>query len=245
MSLDDPANLVYLVGHQGPHPMEYHQEVYESLAHGAVPVRAAVHRQVAARGVNPMPGPSTRKPAVKKPPARKTSAKRAAPEKTAKASGKAAAGAPAAEVPKAREAGAASALSASRRIDQRIAELKDWRGERLAELRRLIHEVDPEVVEDWKWMGTPVWSNNGMYALANPHRDKVKLTFHHGAQLPDPRGLFNAGLGGGKWRAIDFHEGDELDRPALAALLRAAVEYNRSHSVPRSRGSRLAKEACE
>jgi hypothetical protein len=130
------------------------------------------------------------------------------------------------------------ATSASKRIDERIAELGDWRGERLAEIRQLIREVDPEVVEDWKWMGTPVWSHEGMYALANAHKDKVKLTFHHGAQLPDPKKLFNAGLGGNKWRAIDIGEGEKVDKTALKALLRAAVAYNRKHSVPKSRGSR-------
>jgi hypothetical protein len=80
-------------------------------------------------------------------------------------------------------------MNASKRIDQAIAALSDWRGERLAEIRTLIHEVDPEVVEEWKWMGSPVWSHEGMYALANAHKDKVKLTFHHGAQLPDPNRL--------------------------------------------------------
>ena len=129
-------------------------------------------------------------------------------------------------------------MSASKRIDKTIADLGDWRGERLAEIRRLIHEVDPEVVEDWKWMGTPVWSHEGMYALANAHKDKVKLTFHHGAQLPDPKKLFNAGLTGGKWRAIDLREGDRIDKAALKALLREAVVYNTKHSVPKSKGSR-------
>lgn len=129
-------------------------------------------------------------------------------------------------------------MSASERIDKRIASLGDWRGERLAEIRKLIHEVDPEVVEDWKWMGTPVWSHDGMYVLANPHKDKVKITFFHGARLPDPKKLFNAGLEGGKWRAIDLREGDKLDTTALKALLRAAVDYNTTYSVPKSKGSR-------
>ena len=133
-------------------------------------------------------------------------------------------------------------MSASKRIDERIAELGDWRGERLAEIRSLIHEIDPEVVEEWKWMGTPVWSHDGMYALANAHKDKVKLTFHHGARLPDPKKLFNAGLGGSKWRAIDFREGDRIDTPALKALLREAVAYNTTHSVPKSRGSTAVKK---
>jgi hypothetical protein len=129
-------------------------------------------------------------------------------------------------------------VSAAQKIDEMIANLGDWRGERLAEIRRLIHEVDPEVVEDWKWMGTPVWSHAGMYALANPHKGKVKLTFHHGAQLKDPKKLFNAGLDGGKWRAIDFFEGDKIDKPGLKALLREAIAYNTTHSVPKSKGSR-------
>jgi hypothetical protein len=129
-------------------------------------------------------------------------------------------------------------MSASKRIDKRIADLGDWRGEKLAEIRALIHEVDPEVVEEWKWMGSPVWSHEGMYALANAHKDKVKLTFHHGAQLPDPKKLFNAGLDGNKWRAIDFGERDTIDKTALKALLREAVAYNTTHSVPKSKGSR-------
>ena len=128
--------------------------------------------------------------------------------------------------------------SASKRIDKRIADLGDWRGERLAEIRALIHEVDPEVIEEWKWMGSPVWSHDGMYALANPHKDKVKLTFFHGAQLSDPKKLFNAGFGGNTWRAIDFRAGEKIDKGALKALLREAVAYNTTHSVPRSKGSR-------
>jgi len=128
--------------------------------------------------------------------------------------------------------------TASRRIDKAIADLGDWRGKLLAEIRQLIHQADPEVVEDWKWMGTPVWSHQGMYLLANAHKEKVKLTFFHGARLPDPGKLFNAGLGGKQWRAIDFRQGDRIDKRALKALLREAVAYNTRHSVPKSRGSR-------
>jgi hypothetical protein len=128
-------------------------------------------------------------------------------------------------------------FSASRKIDEMIADLRDWRGEWLAEIRRLIHEVDPEVVEDWKWRGTPVWSHEGMYA--NAFKDKVKLTFFHGAELPDPNSLFNAGLDGNKWRAIDIRRGDKIDEIALKALLREAVVYNTKHSVPKSKGSRV------
>lgn len=129
-------------------------------------------------------------------------------------------------------------VTASKRIDKAIAELRDWRGERLAEIRALIHEVDPDVVEEWKWMGSPVWSHEGMYALANPHKDKVKLTFFHGAKLPDPKKILNTGRGGNTWRAIDFREGDKIDHAALKALLCEAVAYNTTHSVPKSKGSR-------
>jgi len=128
--------------------------------------------------------------------------------------------------------------NASKRIDELIAGLDDWRGDRMAEIRRIIHEVDPDVLEEWKWMGTPVWSHDGMYLLANAHKQKVKLQFFHGAQLSDPKKLFNAGLGGNKWRAIDYFEGDKIDKAALKALLREAISYNVTHKVPKSRGSR-------
>ena len=131
--------------------------------------------------------------------------------------------APAKKPSSGKAASAADASNASARIDHRIASLGDWRGERLAELRALIHAVDPRVIEEWKWMGTPVWSHDGMYVLANAHKDKVKLTFFHGAKLSDPAGLFNAGLAGGKWRAIDLREGDAIDKVALKALLREAI----------------------
>jgi hypothetical protein len=146
----------------------------------------------------------------------------------------------AAKAAKPRKAVATSSesTSASTRIDKVIADLGDWRGERLAEIRALIHEVDPAVVEEWKWMGSPVWSHDGMYALANAHKHKVKLTFFHGAHLSDPAKLFNAGLEGNTWRAIDFREGDPIDKTALGALLREALEYNARNSVPKSKGSR-------
>jgi hypothetical protein len=128
--------------------------------------------------------------------------------------------------------------TAKKKIDQMIARVGDWRGERLAQIRALIHEVDPDVVEEWKWMGTPVWSHDGMYVLANPHKGKVKLQFFHGAKLADPKKMFNAGLDGGTWRAIDFFEGDKINKTALKALLREAVAYNKAHSVPKSKGSR-------
>jgi len=129
-------------------------------------------------------------------------------------------------------------VSAAEKIEEKIAKLGDWRGEWLAEIRRLIHEVDPDVIEDWKWRGTPVWSHEGMYALADAFKDKVKLTFQHGAHLRDPKKLFNNGLGGKKWRAIDIYEGDKIDKTALKALFREAIAYNETHRVPKSRGSR-------
>ena len=134
---------------------------------------------------------------------------------------------------------AAPSPGAAAKIDQLIARVDDWRGKRLAEIRALIHEVDPDVIEEWKWMGTPVWSHDGMYVLANPHKGKVKLQFFHGAHLADPKRLFNAGLEGNKWRAIDFFEGDTIDKAAIKALLREAIAYNRTHAVPKSKGSRL------
>ncbi len=165
-------------------------------------------------------------------------------QKSAKVATKAAATRVAAKAAKPRKAVAkpSDPISASKRIDKHIAEIGDWRGERLAEIRKLIHEVDPEVVEEWKWMGTPVWSHEGMYANANAFKDKVKLTFFHGAGLTDPKMLFNAGLGGNKWRAIDFREGDKFNKTALKALLREAVAYNATHSVPKSKGSRAGLE---
>ena len=120
-----------------------------------------------------------------------------------------------------------------------IADLGDWRGEWPADIRRIIHEVDLEVVEDWKWRGTPVWSHEGMYVNANAFKDKVNSSFFHGAQFSDPNNLFNAGFGGNKWRAIDIRKGDKIDANALKSLLREAVAYNTMHSVPKSKGSRV------
>src|SRR6266478_8398705 len=116
--------------------------------------------------------------------------------------------------------------SASALIDEKINELGDWRGKTLAKVREIIHEADPEIVEEWKWMGSPVWSHDGIIAVANAHKDKLKLTFSHGASLPDPDKLFNAGLAGNTWRAIDFFEGDKINERALKNLVRAAVDYN-------------------
>jgi hypothetical protein len=117
-------------------------------------------------------------------------------------------------------------MNPSERIDQLIAELTDWRGKTLASIRKCFLEADREIIEEWKWMGSPVWSRDGMIAVANAHKDKVKVTFSQGARLPDPDKIFNAGLGGNAWRAIDLFEGDKIDQRALKNLVRAAIAYN-------------------
>lgn len=119
-------------------------------------------------------------------------------------------------------------MKASERIDQHIAGIPDWRGKVLATIRRIMLKSDPGVTEDWKWMGTPVWYCDGMVALANPHGGKVKWTFGQGAHFPDADHLFNAGLEGNAWRAIDIFEKDRLDEAALRRLVRTAIAYNRS-----------------
>jgi len=113
-------------------------------------------------------------------------------------------------------------------IDERIRQLGDWRGEMLSRIRALVREADPEVVEEWKWRGVPVWYHDGMICTGETYRNAVKMTFAKGAALPDPTGLFNASLDGNVRRAIDFHEGDRIDEEPLKALIRAAVELNRS-----------------
>lgn len=116
--------------------------------------------------------------------------------------------------------------SAPRLIDERIASLGDWRGETLARMRKLIHEADPEVVETWKWMGTPVWEHGGIICTGETYKAKVKLTFAKGASLKDPSKLFNSSLDGNVRRAIDIGEGEEVDADAFKALVRAAVVLN-------------------
>jgi len=113
-------------------------------------------------------------------------------------------------------------------IDARIEELADWRGETLARIRALVKEADPEVVEEWKWRGVPTWYHDGILCTGETYKDKVKVTFAKGASLEDPSGLFNSSLGGNTRRAIDFHEGDEIDEKAFKALLSAAVALNES-----------------
>ena len=118
--------------------------------------------------------------------------------------------------------------SPSRLIDARIKELNDWRGETLARVRMLIKQADPEVVEEWKWRGVPVWSHAGMICTGETYKNVVKMTFAKGASLEDPSGLFNASLEGNTRRAIDIHEGEKIDEEALKALIRAAVALNTS-----------------
>jgi hypothetical protein len=134
------------------------------------------------------------------------------------------------------------AESASGLIDEVIEELGDWRGKTLAKVREIIREADPEIIEEWKWRGSPVWSRDGIIAVGNAHNDKVKLTFSHGASLPDPDKLFNAGFEGKVWRAIDLFEGDKINARALRTLVRAAVDLNQiklKRKAPASTGARV------
>jgi hypothetical protein len=121
--------------------------------------------------------------------------------------------------------------SPSQLIDARIKELSDWRGEMLARIRTLIKQADPEVAEEWKWRGVPVWSHAGMICTGETYKNIVKMTFAKGASLEDPSGLFNSSLGGNTRRAIDFREGDKIDEKALKALIRAAVALNTSSAA--------------
>ena len=116
--------------------------------------------------------------------------------------------------------------SASEQISKRIAELGDWRGKTLGRMRKLIREADPDVVEEWKWMGTPIWSHDGIICTGESYKSVVKLTFAKGASLKDPAGLFNSSLEGKVRRAIDIHEGEEVDAGAFKALVKAAVALN-------------------
>ena len=127
-------------------------------------------------------------------------------------------------------AGSKEDRSPSELIDARIAELGDWRGELLGRLRALVREADPEVVEEWKWRGVPVWEHDGIISTGETYKQVVKMTFAKGASLDDPSGLFNSSLEGNTRRAIDFREGEEIDEEALKALVRAAVSLNESRS---------------
>jgi hypothetical protein len=132
-------------------------------------------------------------------------------------------------------------MNPSERIDRLIAGLTDWRGKTFAGIRKSILEADREIIEEWKWMGSPVWSRDGMIAVANAHKGKVKLTFAHGASLPDPDKLFNAGLEGNARRAIDFLEGDRINPRALKNLVRAAIDYNQSRLKKKTPAGTRAK----
>jgi hypothetical protein len=127
-----------------------------------------------------------------------------------------------------KKSGSTGRQPASRLIDKRIAELGDWRGETLGRMRKLIHEADPDVVEEWKWMGTPVWSHDGIICTGESYKSVVKLTFLKGASLKDPARLFNASLNGNARRAIDIREGEEVDADAFKTLIRAAIALNAS-----------------
>jgi hypothetical protein len=117
-------------------------------------------------------------------------------------------------------------MNPAEKIDELIEGIVDWRGKTFAAIRKSILGADKEIIEEWKWMGSPVWSRDGMIAVANAHKGKVKLTFAHGANIPDPHGLFNAGLEGNERRAIDFFEGDKVNDRALKDLVRSAIEFN-------------------
>jgi hypothetical protein len=127
-----------------------------------------------------------------------------------------------------KKSGSQTSASPSQLIDARIKELGDWRGEMLSRLRALVKEADPEVVEEWKWRGVPVWSHDGLICTGETYKSVVKMTFAKGAALKDPSGLFNSSLDGNTRRAIDVHEGDKIDEQALKTLVRAAVTLNKS-----------------
>src|SRR6202453_686691 len=126
--------------------------------------------------------------------------------------------------------------TASALIDEKIKELGDWRGKTLAKVRKIMHQADPEIVEEWKWRGTPVWSHGGIVCTGETYKNAVKMTFAKGAALEDPSGLFNSSLDGNVRRAIDIHEGEKIDEAALKALIRAAVALNvKGKSAPKTR----------
>lgn len=120
------------------------------------------------------------------------------------------------------------AMNATEQIDNYISEITDWRRDTLSEVRQIIRSADPGIIEEWKWMGSPVWSCNGVICVGNAHKEKVKVTFGEGALLPDPDGLFNNGFGGNKYRAIDLYEGDKVNANALTQMVRAAIAHNNS-----------------
>ncbi len=132
-------------------------------------------------------------------------------------------------------------MNASERIDKLINGITDWRGRTLASARKAILAADRAIVEEWKWMGSPVWSRDGIIAVGNAHKEKVKLTFANGAALADPDKLFNNGFGGKVWRAIDFFEGDKVDARALKDLVRSAIEFNQAKMKKKTAARKVSK----
>ena len=139
-----------------------------------------------------------------------------------------------------RSEGGPEGESAAQLISKRIAELDDWRGETLGQIRALIKEADPDILEEWKWMGTPVWSHDGIVCTGESYKKVVKMTFAKGAALPDPAGLFNSSLDGNVRRAIDIKEGEKINAPALKALIREAVALNASGKKPGKKAGKTA-----
>jgi hypothetical protein len=140
-----------------------------------------------------------------------------------------------------KQSGTSQGPSASERISNRIAELGDWRGKTLARMRKLIKQADPDVVEEWKWMGTPIWSHDGIICTGESYKNHVKLTFAKGASLKDPARLFNSSLEGNVRRAIDIHEGEDVDSSAFKALVRQAIAVNKSAKSKRAKKARATK----
>lgn len=134
-------------------------------------------------------------------------------------------------------------MSASEKIDRYIAGIDDWRGKTLAAIRKGILAADREIVEEWKWMGTPVWERDGIIAVANAHKGKVKLTFDYGAKLPDPDKFFNTGFEGNQRRALDLFEGDKVNEKALKAMVRAAVAFNQARKAKKKATAKKAGKA--
>jgi len=165
-------------------------------------------------------------PLVKKAPAKKAPAKMPAPVAKKAPAKRTTANTAAAKTTSGKPAAGVSGPAASKKIDQRIAELGDWRGQALAQYRKLIHEVDRAIQEEWKWMGTPVWSHDGGVCTGESYKQVVKLTFFRGAALADPKKLFNSSLEGNVRRAIDLREGDKINEPAFKALIREAIAAN-------------------
>ncbi len=132
-------------------------------------------------------------------------------------------------------------MSARELIDNLVAELTDWRGKIFADIRRIIHEADPEITEEWKWMGTATWSHSGIVCIVNAFKDKVKLTFSEGASIADPDKLYNSGLTGKKWRSIDYFEGDTMQEVELRNLVRSAVDYNLAKVKTKAAAKKTAK----